>query len=96
MSTEPGKLIGIKLSFQVNHASIRMATFVLDAMPVSAAFQSVLSNNTRDLTPGVMVSGAISYQGRSNLIQIVGNHNSNRYVREVLLPEVVLFLQGIP
>ncbi|PRD33728.1 UNVERIFIED_CONTAM: hypothetical protein NCL1_16777 [Trichonephila clavipes] len=33
MSTEPGKLIGTKLSFQMNHASICwtvMATFVLD------------------------------------------------------------------
>ncbi|GFW01231.1 uncharacterized protein TNCV_4514301 [Trichonephila clavipes] len=48
MSTEPGKLIGIKLSFQMNHASIcgtMMVTFVLDAMPVNAAFQSALSND---------------------------------------------------
>nr|XP_042910796.1 uncharacterized protein LOC107441252 [Parasteatoda tepidariorum] len=47
-------------------------------------------------TPGVMVWGAISYHGRSNLIRIEGNLNSNRYVREVLQPEVVPFLQGIP
>ncbi|GFU75057.1 HTH_Tnp_Tc3_2 domain-containing protein [Trichonephila clavipes] len=48
MSTEPGKLIGTKLSFQMNHVSIcgtMMATFVLDAMPVNAAFQSALSND---------------------------------------------------
>ena len=48
MSTEPGKLIGTKLTFQMNHASIcetTMATFVLDTMPVNAAFQSMLSNN---------------------------------------------------
>ena len=47
MSTEPGKLIGTKLSFQMNHASIYgtiMAAFVLEAMPVNAAFQSALSN----------------------------------------------------
>ncbi|GFS68696.1 uncharacterized protein TNCV_1959011 [Trichonephila clavipes] len=43
MSTETGKLIGTKLSFQMNHTSIRgtmMAAFVLDAMPVNTAFQS--------------------------------------------------------
>ncbi|GFV51516.1 uncharacterized protein TNCV_2908191 [Trichonephila clavipes] len=48
MSTEPGKLIGTKLSFQMNHASVygtMMATFVLDAMPMNAAFQSALSND---------------------------------------------------
>ncbi|GFU97466.1 transposable element Tcb2 transposase [Trichonephila clavipes] len=47
------------------------------------------------LTPGVIVWGAISYHGRSNLLPIDGNI-SNRYVREVLQPEVVPFLQGIP
>ncbi|GFX37715.1 HTH_Tnp_Tc3_2 domain-containing protein [Trichonephila clavipes] len=48
MSTEPGKLIGTKLSFQMNHASIcgtMMAAFVLDATPVNAVFQSALSND---------------------------------------------------
>ncbi|GFS54567.1 transposable element Tc1 transposase [Trichonephila clavipes] len=40
--------------------------------------------------------GVISYHGRSNLLQIEGNLKSNRYVREVLQPEVVPFLQGIP
>ncbi|GFX56888.1 transposable element Tcb2 transposase [Trichonephila clavipes] len=69
MNTEPGKLIGTKLSFQMNHVSIcgtMMAAFVLDAMPVNAAFQSALS------TPGVIVWGAISYHGRSNSLQIEG------------------------
>lgn len=47
-------------------------------------------------TPGVMVWGAISYHRRSQLLRIEGNLNSNRYVREVLEPEVVPFLQGIP
>ncbi|GFX51547.1 uncharacterized protein TNCV_5012511 [Trichonephila clavipes] len=48
MSTEPDKLIGTKLSFQINHASscgTMMAAFVLDAMPVNAAFQSAFSND---------------------------------------------------
>ena len=48
MSTELGKLIGAKLSFQMNHARIcgtMMAAFVLDAIPVNAAFQSALSND---------------------------------------------------
>ncbi|GFX62330.1 transposable element Tcb1 transposase [Trichonephila clavipes] len=49
-----------------------------------------------DLTPGVTVLGAISYNGRSNLLRIEGNLNSNRYVRELLQPEVVPFLEGIP
>ncbi|GFY25068.1 transposable element Tcb2 transposase [Trichonephila clavipes] len=43
MSTEPVKLIDTKLSFQRNHATVcgTMTTaFVLDAMPVNAAFQS--------------------------------------------------------
>ncbi|GFX47343.1 HTH_Tnp_Tc3_2 domain-containing protein [Trichonephila clavipes] len=47
MSTEPGKLIGTKLSFQMNHASIcgtMMAAFMLEAIPVNAAFQSALLN----------------------------------------------------
>ncbi|GFX17109.1 uncharacterized protein TNCV_4266351 [Trichonephila clavipes] len=48
MSSEPGKLIGTKLPFQMNHASIcetMMTAFVLDGMPVNAAFQSALSND---------------------------------------------------
>ena len=48
MSTEPGKLMDIKLSFQMNHALIwefMLAAFVLDAMPVKVAFQCALSND---------------------------------------------------
>ncbi|GFT03327.1 uncharacterized protein TNCV_2985021 [Trichonephila clavipes] len=48
MSTDPGKLIGTKLSFQMNHASIcrtMMAVFVSDAMPMNATFQSALSKD---------------------------------------------------
>ncbi|GFT20861.1 transposable element Tc1 transposase [Trichonephila clavipes] len=43
-----------------------------------------------------MVWGAISYHGRSNLLRIENNLNSNRYVRKMLQPEVVPFLQSIP
>ncbi|GFU57529.1 transposable element Tc1 transposase [Trichonephila clavipes] len=43
-----------------------------------------------------MVWGAISYLGRSNLLRIEVNLNSNRYVRKVLPLEVVAFLQCIP
>ncbi|GFW83827.1 transposable element Tcb2 transposase [Trichonephila clavipes] len=45
MSTELGKLNGRNLFFQMNHTSISetmMAAFVLDAMPLNAAFQSIL------------------------------------------------------
>ncbi|GFT59901.1 transposable element Tc1 transposase [Trichonephila clavipes] len=48
------------------------------------------------LTAKVIDWGAISYPGRSNLLRIEGNLNSNRYVREVLQPEVIPFLQCIP
>ncbi|GFV02537.1 uncharacterized protein TNCV_5017051 [Trichonephila clavipes] len=48
MSPEPDKQIGTKLSFQMNHDSIygsMMVAFVLDTMPLNAAFQSALSND---------------------------------------------------
>ena len=48
ISTESNKLIGTKLSFQVNHSAIcgiMMAEFVLDVMPVNAAFQRALSKD---------------------------------------------------
>ncbi|GFW54668.1 transposable element Tc1 transposase [Trichonephila clavipes] len=48
------------------------------------------------LTPRVMVWGAISYDGQSNLLRIQSNLSSNRYFREVLQPEGVPFLQCIP
>ncbi|GFX18710.1 transposable element Tcb2 transposase [Trichonephila clavipes] len=47
-------------------------------------------------TAGVMVWGAIAYHGRSQLLRIVGNLNSTRYIKEVLQPQVVPFLQGLP
>ncbi|GFX79754.1 transposable element Tc1 transposase [Trichonephila clavipes] len=42
-----------------------------------------------------MVWDAISYHGRSNMLRIEGNLDSNRYIHEVQQPEVVPFLQGI-
>ena len=43
---------------------------------------------------GVMVWGAISHHGWSNLQRTESNLNSNKYVREELQPEVVPFLQS--
>ncbi|GFY12179.1 hypothetical protein TNCV_3097331 [Trichonephila clavipes] len=43
-----------------------------------------------------MVWGAISYHGQFYLLRIEGNINSNWHIREVLQPEVVSFLRGIP
>ncbi|GFX01572.1 transposable element Tc1 transposase [Trichonephila clavipes] len=57
--------------------------------------ECVIERNSGLIT-GVMVWDAISYHGRSNLLRIEGNLNSNRYVREVQHPEVVPFLQSIP
>ncbi|GFW90609.1 transposable element Tc1 transposase [Trichonephila clavipes] len=47
-------------------------------------------------TLGVTVWGAIAYHGRSQLLQIVGNLNSTRYINEVLQPQDIPFLQGLP
>ena len=43
-----------------------------------------------------MVWDGISYHGRSHLLQIEGNLNSNMYVYEVLQSDFVPFFQGIP
>ncbi|GFX06275.1 transposable element Tc1 transposase [Trichonephila clavipes] len=53
--------------------------------------ESVIERHS-GLTLGVMVWGEISYPGRSNLLRIEGNLNSNMYVCEVLQREVVHFL----
>ena len=42
-----------------------------------------------------MVWDVISNHGRSNLLYIEGNLNNNRYIRNVIQPEVLSFLQGI-
>ncbi|GFV63038.1 transposable element Tcb2 transposase [Trichonephila clavipes] len=57
--------------------------------------ECVIERNS-GLTTGVMVWDAISYHARFNLLRIESNLNSNRYVREVLNPEVVPILQSIP
>ena len=90
MSTEPGKLIGTKLSFQINNASIcgtMMAALVLNAMPVNVFFLSVLSNDIIAENPELCFG---------TRFRIMDDRISKRYVREVLQSEVVLFLQGIP
>ncbi|GFT38737.1 transposable element Tcb2 transposase [Trichonephila clavipes] len=63
-----------KLSFQMNHASTcgtMMAAFMLDAMPVNAAYIEWHSG----LILRVMVCGAISYHGRSSFL---GNEAQHR------------------
>ncbi|GFU54219.1 transposable element Tcb2 transposase [Trichonephila clavipes] len=47
-------------------------------------------------TSGVMVWGVIEYHGRSQLLRIVGNLNNTRYIHEVLQPQAIPFLQGLP
>ena len=47
-------------------------------------------------TPGIMVRGAIGYDCRSHLVHIEGNLNSDRYIREIVEPEVLPLLQSIP
>ena len=46
------------------------AAFVLDAMPVNAAFQSALSNDIFVRTTKVIIWGVILYHGLSNLLRI--------------------------
>ena len=50
----------------------------------------------RGPAPSVMVWGANGYNMRSRLLHIEGNLNSNRYIREVLQPEVLPLLQATP
>ncbi|GFX72483.1 transposable element Tc1 transposase [Trichonephila clavipes] len=62
----------------MNHTSIwvtMMAAFVLDDMPLNAAL-SVIERHS-GLTLGIMVWCVISYHGRSNVLRIEGNLNSN-------------------
>ncbi|GFV49807.1 transposable element Tc1 transposase [Trichonephila clavipes] len=48
------------------------------------------------LTPRVIVWYVISYHGLSNLLRIEGNLNRNRYILEVLQPEVIFYIYGVP
>ncbi|GFT92600.1 transposable element Tc1 transposase [Trichonephila clavipes] len=47
-------------------------------------------------TPGVTVWGATTCHGRSQFLRIVGNLNSTRYINEILQPQAIPFLQGLP
>ncbi|GFW45387.1 uncharacterized protein TNCV_4734941 [Trichonephila clavipes] len=76
-STEPGKLIGTKFSFQKNlwehDGRIRVRHYAGDrCLP-----ECVIERHS-GLTPGVMVWGAISYHEWSNLLRIEGNLINNR------------------
>ncbi|GFV86511.1 transposable element Tc1 transposase [Trichonephila clavipes] len=76
MSTEPGKLIVTKLSFQMNHASI-CGTMMAHSIRVrryagERCLPECVFKRHSGLTPGVMVWGAISYHGRPNLLRIEG------------------------
>ena len=97
MRTEPGNLIGTKLSFQTKQAfnlqdhdgRVRVRRYHGQRCLPECVIEH------RGLTPKVMVWGAISYHGRFNLLRIEGNHYSNRYVCEVLQSGVVPILHGI-
>ncbi|GFU72656.1 transposable element Tc1 transposase [Trichonephila clavipes] len=98
MSTQPGKLIGNKCfldesRFKLwNHdGRIRVIRYAGEL-----CFSECVIERHSDLTPAVIVWGAISYHERSNLLRIEGNLKSNRYVVEVRQPEVVPVLQGMP
>ncbi|GFV97843.1 HTH_Tnp_Tc3_2 domain-containing protein [Trichonephila clavipes] len=53
--------------------------------------ESVIEWHSGLTTPDVTVWGATSYHEQSNLMQIEDNLNSNKYVRDVLQPEVIPF-----
>lgn len=57
--------------------------------------QCVIQRHTAR-TPGIMVWGAIGYNCRSHLVHIAGNLNSDRYIREIVEPEVLPLLRRIP
>lgn len=44
----------------------------------------------------MIVRGAIGYHGQSQQLIIVGNINSNRYITDVLEPEVIPCLEPLP
>ncbi|KAJ8876874.1 hypothetical protein PR048_021322 [Dryococelus australis] len=60
-----------------------MAAYVLDTTVVTAIWQPALWS-------------AIGYNMRSRLLRTEGDLNSNRYIREVLQPEVLPLLQATP
>ncbi|GFS85594.1 transposable element Tcb2 transposase [Trichonephila clavipes] len=97
MSTEPDKLIGTKLFFQMNHASIYgtiMAAFVLDAMSVNAAFQSAFFERHTCLRVRVMpevvpfLQGAIFQQdnARPHVTKTIRDFCSAQHMQRLLWP----------
>ena len=73
-----------------------MGAFVLDVMPVNASFQRALWNDIVAQHPELWSGVRFCIMERSNFLLIDGNLNSNRYISEVLQPEVVPLLQRIP
>ena len=70
-----------------------MAAFVLDTMPVNAAFRRVLSNGIVSEHP------KLKSEARFRMMNdpiFKDNLNNNKYVRGILQPEDVPFLQDIP
>ncbi|GFW42256.1 hypothetical protein TNCV_1207111 [Trichonephila clavipes] len=66
INTEPGRLIGNKLSFLMNPALIcgtMMAAFFLDAMPVNTVLPECFIECHSGRSPGVVVWRAILYHG---------------------------------
>ena len=57
---------------------------------------SCLRRRHRGPTPGVMVWGAISYDSRSTLVVIPGTLTANVYIRLVIVPVVLPFMNTIP
>ena len=99
MSIEPGKLIGTKLSYLMNHASFLWnhdGRFPVRHYGGQRCLPEYIIELHSSQIPIDMVWGVTSYYRWSNLSWNMGNLNSNRHVREVLQPQVVPFLQGIP
>ena len=64
---------------------IMMAAYVLDAMLVNAICEPALLSVIADKRlRSVVIWDATGYYARSLLLHIQDNHNSNRYIREIL------------
>ncbi|GFS76623.1 transposable element Tcb2 transposase [Trichonephila clavipes] len=80
MSTDPGKLIGTKLSFQRNHASIWDHD---GRIHVRRSLPKGVIEQRSGLTPEVMVWGAIFCHGRSNCYELKQD-NARPHVAETV------------
>ena len=63
---------------------------------VQRNLRACIRQRHRGTAPSVMVWGAIGYNMRSRLLRIEGDLNSNRYITEVLQPEVLSLHQATP